>query len=333
VKNIIVMTLCLLMHAVSLHGSQVQVRHNPTKYQERMQKARKRVSQIQVFSDAQIAEMHEARQEQWAKDNAFVQAMFKQDVSGVYQALSCGANPHAREQNWDLPLWVFLFGALPDKTCLEILPYIDVTIDSSVFNAQGMTILMYAAQNNNDGLARFILQQKIDINQIDQDGHTALWYAVHNRSYGVLLTLLAHKNINREVIDATGLTPLGWAARYVKIDSILTLLLADGASQEDKDQALVVARECKNMQAVMALLSFQAQDQAKTESTQAQTVLNDLRATPESIGSTSSERSDSLQVEEWNGSVSSNESSVGEVRSAVDRDFIAIKSEEVSPVS
>lgn len=320
-KNSIVMAACMATCSMPLSALQTQ-------YQVRMQKLRQKVAPVKIFSEKNIEMFEERYAQQREQNRRLALAIETGNFSAVSEALERQANPHICDDNTGFPLWIFLFQFFPPTTRNVILSRIDTSVDIGAVNSNGMTILMYAAQHDNVELAQFVMRRGADLNVIDFQGATAFWYAVYKKSYGVIAALLNNPQLDAQITNYAGMTPLEWAASRAKSDPLLVALLASKAAQEEQESALRIARLRSNSQAILIL--SQLKKKGSKEAAQ------DSRAplSPESASDISSDgsedRSDSLHVEEWSGLIK--EPFTCELPSAFDKDFISIKSEHVTPL-
>ena len=87
--------------------------------------------------------------------------------------------------------------------------------------------LYLAARTNNVKLAQALIDQKVDINQKDDRGYTALILATYNQSPDVARLLLQH-GADTESADPTGRTAL-MGASFQGDDQCVAILLDNGA--------------------------------------------------------------------------------------------------------
>lgn len=100
-------------------------------------------------------------------------------------------------------------------------------------NTRGYTSLMEAARQGNLKTAEILIGKGTDINARDNDGWTALMYAVRYSSSGAMVHLLIKAGSDTKSVNKYGVTPLSIAAVYSSEPAILSELLADRSPAED----------------------------------------------------------------------------------------------------
>lgn len=84
---------------------------------------------------------------------------------------------------------------------------------------------------------------KIDINSLNEEGQTALLYALENTEDENIIEDIASYSADVNAADAAGRTPLHIAAHSVKNQKVLLALLRSGADVSKESQSLLVAAE------------------------------------------------------------------------------------------
>ena len=103
---------------------------------------------------------------------------------------------------------------------------------TSIVQGQSQNLYL-AARTNNVKLAQTLIEQKVDINQKDERGYTALILATYNQSPDVAELLLKH-GADTESGDATGRTAL-MGASFQGDDKCVAILLDNGAKINGAD--------------------------------------------------------------------------------------------------
>lgn len=124
----------------------------------------------------------------------------------------------------------------------------------------GVSIFAVAASNDTDELAQLI-KSKVDLNQKDADGNTALHIATLNGAKDVA-TKLIQSGVEIDSLNAKGETPLIVATRAGQTEMIRALLRLN-ASPDLKDEqgyrAITIAAESGNPEVVEALALYSRQ--------------------------------------------------------------------------
>ncbi len=104
--------------------------------------------------------------------------------------------------------------------CLLLIEYgVDVNVQDG---DQLFTPLMHAVNNDNEILAKKLIESKADLNTQDLDGNTALHYAVLSENEYIVRILL-NANAQRDLRNAENLTPLD-IAKFNEDETIIQLL-------------------------------------------------------------------------------------------------------------
>ena len=100
-------------------------------------------------------------------------------------------------------------------------------LEVNMMDDDGYTALIWAADNGHLEAVRELLKHPlIDVNCVDLDGHSALTWAA-DKGHTELVKLLLDRDLNVNVRDNEGYTPLICAAQMARID-VVDLLLEDG---------------------------------------------------------------------------------------------------------
>ena len=100
-------------------------------------------------------------------------------------------------------------------------------LEVNMMDEDGYTALIWAADNGHLEAVRELLKHPaIDVNCVDLDGHSALTWAA-DKGHTELVKLLLGRDLNVNVRDNEGYTPLICAAQMARID-VVDLLLEDG---------------------------------------------------------------------------------------------------------
>lgn len=88
----------------------------------------------------------------------------------------------------------------------------------------GKAMIHIAADNGQTNIVRFLIQKGADVNQIDEDGNTAL----HLANYDTTKMLLNVDGIDLDIVNDDGYTPLTWALEE-DFEDIITILIEAGS--------------------------------------------------------------------------------------------------------
>ncbi len=105
---------------------------------------------------------------------------------------------------------------------------------NAVVDKNGKTLLMQAAGDGNDFLVKKLLDSGADVNARDQDGWTALMYAVRNQNNYNIINILYSSGAALQIRNNHNATPLLLAASYNNNPDILALLLAKRTGNEEE---------------------------------------------------------------------------------------------------
>ena len=97
------------------------------------------------------------------------------------------------------------------------------------------TPLMYAAENNHISLVKYLLKINADIKARADDGMTVLHYAAKAGHNDILKCLLDTGEVDVDIQDDGGWTPIIWASEH-KLISTVKFLLDQGAQATLKDK-------------------------------------------------------------------------------------------------
>ena len=134
-------------------------------------------------------------------------------------------------------------GASPMQTQMEMQTEMQMvrTVSSGVgsTDSSGHAALMAAAQQGRVQAVRELLRTRVDVNQVDGQGQTALLQAVvrgdGGPAYVEIVRLLLARGANPEQADASGVSPLTHAERR---GQVLVAALLRAASMADKPSTL-----------------------------------------------------------------------------------------------
>jgi ankyrin repeat protein len=148
------------------------------------------------------------------------------------------------------------------------------TVAGAMPAAAAETALITAVKRGDPAAVRTVLQQRVDVNEAEPDGTTALHWAVHGDRVDLADALIrAGAQVNRT--NRYGATPL-WLAAASGSGPMLALLLEAGADAKaanpDGETALMAAARSGNTDAVRTLLDRGAEVNAK-ENWRGQTAL------------------------------------------------------------
>ena len=120
-------------------------------------------------------------------------------------------------------------------------------VDSRWVGAQGRTLLMYAAEEDDLDAANFVLSHHPDsANARDRAGLTALMYAARAGSIDMLELLAGHPDVNIDLADHQGQTALMHAVRSGS-EFVVTLVLDGNPSVNyetpEGESALTIAND------------------------------------------------------------------------------------------
>jgi len=106
--------------------------------------------------------------------------------------------------------------------------------DINQIDSQGKTPLWWAVYKGHEGVVKILLERD-DVNpsQPDNDGRTPLWWAAFNGHEGVGKILLERDDVNPDKPDNDGKTPLRWAA-YCGHEGVVKMLLERDDVNPDK---------------------------------------------------------------------------------------------------
>ncbi|KAL1490310.1 hypothetical protein ABEB36_013026 [Hypothenemus hampei] len=98
----------------------------------------------------------------------------------------------------------------------------------NVTDKNGKTVLHLAAEYGNYDMVQFLVAKGVNVNAIDINGKTVLYWAAKSGNLNVVEFLLV-KGANVDTIDKEGVTVLHWAALYFGLD-LVQLLMTKGAN-------------------------------------------------------------------------------------------------------
>ena len=118
----------------------------------------------------------------------------------------------------------------------------DENTDVNAKDEDGMTALQYAVIKGYPQLIdKLLAHQDIEVNSQDGSGLTALHHAVLQRNESAVQALLAHKDIDIEVKDGQGRTPLELATE-LKYKELADLISPPVVEEQEEEQLPVEAR-------------------------------------------------------------------------------------------
>ena len=100
-------------------------------------------------------------------------------------------------------------------------------------NPRGTTALQEALRLNNADLVKYLLEKGADIEDRDEQGNTALLYALKSDAQPEIISILLQNGANVNVKDATGLKSISYALERNHEPETLLALLNNGASLFD----------------------------------------------------------------------------------------------------
>ena len=158
-------------------------------------------------------------------ENAVMAAARSGDAASIRLLLAAGADPNASESlhGETALIWaaaenhgeairaLVAGGANPDQQAkpLNLAPmdWVQIGMVSTILPVGGWSPLMYAARENAPDAARALAEVGANLDLRDQDGTTALGFAIMNRHYD-LAALLLEAGADPDVADRTGMTAL-----------------------------------------------------------------------------------------------------------------------------
>ena len=117
-------------------------------------------------------------------------------------------------------------------------------------------VLSYVADLGDEVILAFLNSANIDADLKDQQGRTPLSRAAEKGHEGVVKLLLATEKVDADSKDGNGQTPLSWAAE-TRYETVVQLLLEKGAEIGAKDKysqtplSWTVENECKTVQLLL----------------------------------------------------------------------------------
>ena len=131
----------------------------------------------------------------------------------------------------------------------------------------GMTLLMEAAQTNNQKGLQLLCEKGADVHRCETiSGHSALLIATKQGHYEIVKYLI-DQGADPEIRDKFGFTPISMAIVEDKIDCLATLLgygVLLERRDENYDTPFLSAIRCKNLEAIKMLVSAGADITVKT---------------------------------------------------------------------
>jgi ankyrin repeat protein len=107
------------------------------------------------------------------------------------------------------------------------------TIDTSVRNKCGQTLLSQVAERGHEAIVKLLLATgEVNIESKDNSGRTPLWYAAQNGHEAVVKLLLDTGKVDADIMDSDGRTPL-WYAAGNGHETVVKLLLDTGKVDAD----------------------------------------------------------------------------------------------------
>ncbi len=132
------------------------------------------------------------------------------------------------------------YGFLVEIIDFILKPVVGIDGNARERDQQGRTGLMHAIARNNYELAQELIKRGADVNAVDNDGNTPLYYAVNNKRRPLLfVTLLLARGAEVNNSNKDGMTPLLLATSVLPLNErvpVVSQLLAKGAAQNVQDK-------------------------------------------------------------------------------------------------
>lgn len=179
------------------------------------------------------------------KKERLFEAVLKNDIETVKEKFF--ASPK-RYKYYTEALWI----AISHNNWAIIDIFAKSGCDLSVKNKIGMTLLSHACMKENARLVKLLLENGVDVNQLNDDQTTALYWSIRQGGLLNCTNLISHgADVNRANDD--GCTPLMQASMY-GVHSVLLCLIQNQANLNAKDKngktAMMYAAERNNCVAI-----------------------------------------------------------------------------------
>lgn len=150
-----------------------------------------------------------------------IQACNANRASLVQLLIDYGADVNLSDScGWSPLLFASVFGRESIVKMLISLPQIDLKTASST----GYTPLMGAVAQGFESITYLLLEAGVDINAIDENGWSAIFYCASNKNPDILRSLLQREEIDLNQLSHKELTPLHVAIRYEQEENVAVLL-------------------------------------------------------------------------------------------------------------
>ncbi|XP_063422205.1 histone-lysine N-methyltransferase EHMT2-like isoform X2 [Mytilus trossulus] len=160
-------------------------------------------------------------------------AAYEADIEKVMYMLEDGQNPDDVYEEYENQTGLHAAAISGSLIILHILVQAGASIN--VTDQFLKTPLMYAAENNHESLVKYLLKIKADVNARADDGMTVIHYAAKAGHNNVIKILLDTGEIDINIQDDGGWTPIIWASEH-KLVSTVKFLLNQGAQSTLKDK-------------------------------------------------------------------------------------------------
>lgn len=169
-----------------------------------------------------------------SETSPLVRAVVRRDVKTVQVLLNNGADPNTK----DSVATPILLGAARRGDLAIVQALLDKGAKTDVRDADGATALLKAVEGDHSEVVRALLAKGAKTEPAYERGMTAgvtpLMLAVLNDKEEMVRTLL-DGGANVQAVDATGKTPLSWAASATESVSIAKMLVNKGAEVDSRD--------------------------------------------------------------------------------------------------
>lgn len=173
--------------------------------------------------------------------------IFEVIAQGIQQEVIDFINQNPRSVYAEDPSGASPFHAILSNSSLEALPLLELllfhTVDPNKKGRRGETVLQCAAFNGQGQCVELLLGEGVSINDRDDEGRTAIHYAIVTEQLDILKQLHA-AGADLHSLDRLGQNVLHGAITWKSPKNILSWLLEQGVSMDQKDESGRVPMDC-----------------------------------------------------------------------------------------